>query len=165
MRDWMDRYKIVADVNMGLLVVSGTTSSGIPISNVYISFGGYPFVFHQLGRAGQFHLGATYGISKSRMTGTPGTNRVITGSALTEQINLNVEPYDGTNPYRLAYNEVKLRYPNSTDVFEDWDTDIIDKKAAQQKQLDDLSSELAKARAEAAVAKELATSIVKNAIG
>lgn len=145
--------------------MSGRTSSGISISNVYMSFTGHPFVFHQLGRPGQFHLGATYGISKSRVTGTVDLNRLPSGTALTEQINLNVEPYDGTNPYRLAYNELKRLYPDSTDVFEDWDTDIIDQKTAQQKQIDDLKEELVQARAEASIAKELAASIVQKAAG
>jgi hypothetical protein len=130
-----------------------------------MSFSGNPFVFHQLGRAGQFHLGATYGVSKIRVAGTVDLNRGPSGTALTDQINLNVEPYDGTNPYRLAYNELKRLYPDSTDVFEDWDTDIVDKKVAQQKEMDDLKAELAQARAEAAIAKDLAASIVQKAAG
>lgn len=88
---------------MGLLV-SGNLPSGIPVSNVYMSFNGE--TVYVTPRDGTYYVSSSYRVFNDQ-TKTPGTDMHIPIMTIVTDISPGV--------YTLLYNELKNIYPDSQD--------------------------------------------------
>ena len=91
---------------MGIIVTNGTLPSGIPISNVYMSFSGE--VIYTVPANGQYRINTYYKVYKDESK-QPDTNIRI--PIVTQTSNIV-----GRDVYTILYDELKDLYPGSTDV-------------------------------------------------
>lgn len=93
---------------MGLLVHSGVLPNGIPIQNVYISFGQDCVRMAPMQRKkGWFCINTTYSVYSSPSK-AKGTNM---------RFEIFVETQDPTKPiYDIVYDYIKSLYPNSENM-------------------------------------------------
>ena len=91
---------------MGIIVTNGTLPSGIPISNVYMSFSGE--VIYTVPANGQYRINTYYKVYKDESK-QPDTNIRI--PIVTQTSNIV-----GRDVYTILYDELKDLYPGSTDI-------------------------------------------------
>jgi hypothetical protein len=91
---------------MGILVSDGTLPSGIPVSNVYMSFSGEVIYILPNPACNNYTINTNYKVYKDE-TKQPGSDIRLTLSIQVNDINVGV--------YTSLYENLKQIYPNSVD--------------------------------------------------
>ena len=94
---------------MGIIVTEGILPSGIPVSNVYMSFGSECITIFPKTTDGLYTIQTFYKVYKDE-TKEPNSDIRIPCSVQVNDLNVGI--------YNYLYERLKSLYPNSTDVIE-----------------------------------------------